>query len=152
MKPTKPIVQITTALIVLICMAFFSVGVWWSRRHMQAERYFRFASDVGEYVCANLRLPNDIETFCSWKTDASGKQIWPVEGTKHRISFKQPTNRDLFLTGSQRFIVIKHPSFKQLESSVHWRLIGAMGAAAHEFNLETGISSYQDNGNIGGEK
>ena len=146
MKPTKSIVQRTTALIVLICMAFFSVVVWWSRRHMHAERYFQFASDVGEYVCANLRLPNDIETFCSWKIDASGKQIWSVEDTKHKISFKQPTSRDLFLTGSQHFIVIKHPLFKQLEPSVHWRLIGAMGAVAHEFNLETGFSSYQEVG------
>jgi hypothetical protein len=145
MNPNKPILQTTTALIVLVCcMTFFGIVGWWSRRHTQAERYFQFASDVGEYACANLRLPEDVEAFCSWKTDATGKQIWSIKDTKNKISFIQPINRELFLKGEQHFIVIKHPQFKQLAPSVHWRLIGAMGAAAHEFNLETGIRPYQD--------
>jgi hypothetical protein len=143
MNPNKSILQTTTALIVVICIAFFGGVGWWSWRHIQAERYFQFASDVGEYTCVNLRLPKDIEAFCSWKTDATGKQIWSIEDTKNKISFAQPTNRELFLTGAEHFIVIKHPKFKRLEPSVHWRLIGATGAVAHEFKLETGIRPYQ---------
>jgi hypothetical protein len=73
-------------------MVFFGGVGWWSRKHKQAERYFQFASDVGEYVCANLRLPKDIKSFCSWKTDATGKQIWSIEDTKYPLHSLQIEN------------------------------------------------------------
>ena len=93
---------------------------------MQTERYLLFAADVGEYFTAHSRLPPDVETFCEWKKDASGKRIWDVSATKLRLHFEPLPINDDFWDGKQHFIVIDDKRFSHIEPSVHLKLLGAM--------------------------
>lgn len=126
MKQVKRVLRILIVLAALAGTIFLVITWAWSWRHMQVERYLLLAADVGGYFTEHSRLPLDVETFCEWKKDAHGKQIWDVSDTKKRLHFAPLPINDDFWNGKQHFIIIDDKRFSHIEPSVHLKLLGAM--------------------------